>query len=325
MRHTDKKEKTLPTRKKTSTQGLVERIQQLGNKKEGSRIKLWKETSVQALLERIQQLENEKEDLRLELWKQGRKPSGRIAYVLLAFGAASVISSVFYVSSILAFIGLTLIFWGALLLFMKPIRYVKTSLLDSTAISSLTTIDRVISESNYKGKAVHLPPLPYFLKGYKGGVVYISSKKEMILPPVHEVSGKKVFVKNPQGICIVPPGLSLVNLYEKELGKEFTKVDLEYLKNNLPRLFVENLEIAKNLEINRESNLIHVKITGSVYKDFCTEVRQLSNVCNSFGCPLCSSIACALSRALGKPITIEKNEVSPDGDVIEAYYRVIEE
>jgi hypothetical protein len=325
MKKADKKEKTLPTQKETSIKAPLERIQQLGNKKEASRIEVWKETSVQTLLERIQQLENEKEDLRLELWKQGRKPSGRIAFILFAFGAASVISSVFYVSSSLAFIGLTLIFWGALLLFMKPVRYVKTSLLDSTAISSLTTIDRVISESNYKGKAVHLPPLPYFLKGYKGGIVYISSKKGVILPPVHEVSGKKVFVKNPQGICIVPPGLSLVNLYEKELGKEFTKVDLGYLKNNLPKLFTENLEIAKDLEINKENSLIHVKITGSVYKDFCTEVRKLSNVCSSFGCPLCSSIACALSRVLGKPITIEKTELSPDGDVIEAYYRVIEE
>ena len=325
MRNTGKKEKTLPTRKETGTKTLVKRIQQLENRKGALGTKLWEETSVQALIERIQQLENEKGALRLELWKQGRKPSGRIAYILLAFGAASVISSVFYVSSNLAFIGLTLIFWGALLLFMKPIRYVKTSLLDSTAISSLTTIDRVISESNYKGKAVHLPPLPYFLKGYKGGTVYISSKKEMILPPVHEVSGKKVFVKNPQGICIVPPGLSLANLYEKELGKEFTGVNLEYLKNNLPRLFTENLEIAKDLEINKENSLIHIKIIGSVYKDFCKEVRKLSNVCSSFGCPLCSSIACALSRALGKPVTIERNEVSPDGEVIEAYYRVMEE
>jgi len=226
MTNADKKEKTLPTQK---------------------------ETSIQALIERIQQLESAKEALRLELWKQGRKPSGRIAYILLFFGAASVISSIFYVSTILAFIGLTLIFWGALLLFMKPIRYVKTSLLDSTAISSLTTIDHVISEFNYKGKAVYLPPLPYFLKGYKGGVVYISSKEEIILPPVHEVSGKKVFVKNPQGICIVPPGLSLVNLYEKELGKEFAKVDLEYLKNNLPRLFVENLEIAKTSKSTKKT------------------------------------------------------------------------
>jgi hypothetical protein len=325
MRNADEKKKTIPTQEKTSAKGLLERIKQLGNNREASEVKLWKETSVQALLERIQQLENEKQNLRLELWKQGRKPSGRIAFILLAFGAASVISSVFYVSSSLAFIGLTLIFWGALLLFMKPIRYVKTSLLDSTAISSLTTIDRVISESNYKGKAVHLPPLPYFLKGYKGGIVYISSKKGTVLPPVNEVSGKRVFVKNPQGICIVPPGLSLVNLYEKELGKEFTTVDLEYLKNNLPKLFTENLEIAKDLEINKENSLIHVKITGSVYKDFCTEVRKLSNVCSSYGCPLCSSIACALSRALGKPITIEKTEVSSDSEVIEAYYRVIEE
>lgn len=283
------------------------------------------EIGVQALIERIQQLESEKEALRLELWKHRRKPSGKIAYVLLLLGAAAVILSVSYVSNTLAFIGLTLLCWGALLLFMKPIRYVKTSLLDSTAISSLATIDRVVSEFGYKGKAVYLPPLPYFLKGYKGGVVYVSSKKDISLPPVDQVAGKKVFIKNPQGICIVPPGLGLVNLYEKELGKDFTKVDTEYLRNKLPKLFVEDLEMATDLEISTKNSTIHVKITNSVYKDFCTDVRKLSNVCNSFGCPLCSSIACALSRAIGKPIVIEKTKISQDGNVIETYYRRIEE
>ncbi len=295
------------------------------SKERDETVQTQKEDAVQALIERIQKLESEKEELRLKLWKHRRKPSGTIAYIFLFFGAATIVSSIIYEEVILAFIGLTLTFWGALLLFMKPIRYVKTSLLDSTAISSLATIDRVISELDYKGKAVYLPPLPYFIKGYKGGVIYISQKKDIILPPVHEVAGKKVFVKNPQGICLVPPGLSLVNLYEKELGKELTKVEIEYLQEKLPKLFAEDLEIAKELEIKKENSLIHVKITGSIYKDLCAEVRKLSNICNSICCPLCSSIACAISRTIGKPIFLEKNEISQDGNTIEVYYRIIEE
>ena len=282
------------------------------------------ENSVQALIERVQKLENEKEALRLQLWKQKGLPSVRIAYAFLLIGGATLILSIIYALTILAFIGLSLSLWGALLLFIKPVRFVRPCLIDSTAISSLTTIERLVMDLNYEGKAVYLPPLPYFLKGYKGGTVYIHSKKSRILPPVHEIAGEKVFVKNPKGICLVPPGLGLVNLYEKELGKDFIQVDLEYLKEALPKLFVTNLEIASDLEIEKHNSLIHVRITGSVFKDLCKEVKKLGNVCDSFGCPLCSSIACALTRALGKPIIIEKTEVSSDGDVIEVYYSTIE-
>lgn len=280
---------------------------------------------LQAIIERIQELESEKEALRLELWSHKRQPSTKIAYILLLFGATALVSSIFYVSSILAFIGLGLSFWGALLLFLKPVKYVKSSFLESTAISSLENLDRVIADLNYKGKAVYLPPSPYFLKGYKGGTVYISSKKNMALPHVEELAGKKIFFKNPKGVCLVPPGLGLANLYEKELGTEFLKVDLEYLEDKLPALFTDNLEIASNFEMNAQNDAIYVKITGSVFKDFCKESRKISNICGSLGCPLCSSIACALSRAIGKPIVIEKIELSQDENVIEAYYRVIEE
>lgn len=266
---------------------------------------------------------SKKEALRPEVRKYKRKPSEIIGYMLLLFGAMALMVSVIYVSSILAFIGLGLTFWGALFLFIRPTKLMKVSLLDSTAVSSLITLDHIIDELNYEGKAVYLPPR--YLKGLKGGTIFIPSKKEIIIPPVEEVAEEKVFLKNPQGICLTPPGVGLVNLYEKELGKDFTKVNLNYLQNNLPKLFIEGLEITEGLEINVEANRIQVKIIGSIYKNFCNEVRKLSNVCNSIGCPLCSSIACALTRAIGKPIIIKKTDLSKDNKIIEVCYQMIEE
>jgi hypothetical protein len=264
------------------------------------------------------------EQLRLELWKYKRKPSGVAGYILLLYGAMAIASSIFYTSSILAFIGLGLTFWGVLFLFVRPVRYVKSSLLASTSFSSLVTIDRVIADLNYKGKGIYLPPR--YLKGLKEGTVFVSSEKDTTVPTVEEVAKEKVFLKNPAGICLTPSGLDLANLFEMELGADFAKVDLNYLQDNLPKLFIEGLEIANDFEMNVHDNLIHVKITESVYKDFCNEVRtKLSNVCRSFGCPLCSSIACALTRSTGKPIIIERIEPSTYGKVVEAYYRILEE
>ena len=281
------------------------------------------EGGAESLIERLRQLESENEALRLELWRHRRKPSGIAGYGLLILGAVSLSSSIIYSSIIPAFIGLGLAFWGALLLYIKPTRYVKADLLDSTAISTLTAIDRVTTELNYEGKGIYLPPR--YLKEIKGGTVFIPSNKEITIPPVEEVTEEKVFLKNPNGICLTPAGLGLTNLYEDELGTDFARVDFNYLQNNMPKLFIENLEIAENLELSMEGSTIHVKIVGSIYADFCRELRKTTpNICSSFGCPLCSSIALALARTTGKPITIEKTEQSEDGKTIETHCQIIE-
>jgi hypothetical protein len=43
------------------------------------------------------------------------------------------------------------------------------------------------------------------------------------------------------------------------------------------------------------------------------------------GCALCSAIACALAKATGKPVTIEKEEQSQDGKTTKIQYRIIDD
>lgn len=246
-----------------------------------------------------------------------------IGLTLVSCGILALTSSIFFVSSILGFIGLGLTFWGILLLYLKQEKYVKSQLLDSATISSLENLNKIIDELDYKGKAVYLPPK--YLKVFKSGIVYIPRKEEFNIPSVEEISEEKTFLKNPQGICLTPPGLSLANLFEKELGTDFVRTDLDYLQKNMPKLFIETLEIAQDFQMEKQNNTINVTIIDSIYKDSCTETRKLQNICGSIGCPLCSAIACALTRATGKPITIEKDDISEDNKTITIQYRIIEE
>ena len=259
---------------------------------------------------------------RTDMRNHRRSLAETVAYVLLLWGAIALITSNVFSSSVLAFIGLGLTLWGALLLYIKPAKYVKVSVLDSTAISPLETIDQIITDLNYKGKAVYLPPR--YLKDLKDGKVFISSKKNLSVPPVEEVVQQKFFLTNSKGLCLTPPGLGLANLYEKELGRSFANVDLNYLQNNLPKLLIEDLEIAEDLEVKVEGNIVKAKITGSINKDLCSETRKLANICGSVGCPLCSSIAIALTRATGVPVIIEKIEVPREGEMIEATFLLLE-
>jgi hypothetical protein len=246
-----------------------------------------------------------------------------ITWAFLSIGAIALFTSIVYVSSILAFIGLGLLFWGAILTYIQPEEYTKKVLLDAAVIPSLSALKQIIKELDYKGKAIYLPPK--YLKDPEANKVYIPKQKEGKLPtPEHNLKQEnQLLFKNPQGILLTPPGSQLTKLFEKTLNTNFAKTDLRYIIQNMSNLFIEDLEIAENLEIETKHDLIHVKIINSIFKEAHKENRKLSHLYSKIGCPLCSAIACALTKAIGKPITIENIQSSQDGKIIEATYRIL--
>ena len=274
-------------------------------------------SDVEALVGKIQQLESEKEDLRLKLRKHRFAPSKIVPASLLTIGAVALMSSIVFFSSILAFIGLGLTFWGALFLFIRPVAYVKAKLLDSTAVSSLIAIDKMLSEEACQGKALYLAPKN------EDGMVFIPANDRLTIPSTDEIAGGKVFLENPQGVFLLSPGYGLTKLFEKELGVDFSKVDLNYLQKNLPKLLIEDLEVVEEFSIDVHGEFVEVKMVGAVYQDLCREVRKLNNICLHIGCPICSAIGCALAKVTGNPVVFEGDKLSSDGKEIRARYRVI--
>ncbi|MEM3701022.1 MAG: hypothetical protein QXL57_09215 [Candidatus Bathyarchaeia archaeon] len=246
-------------------------------------------------------------------------------WITLGLGILSLITSVIYDSQILAFIGLGLTLWGIILIYIRTEDYVKESLLSATSLSTLATLNQIIDELGHKEKAIYLPPK--YLKNPENNRAYIPKSKISKLPQPEQIQAKedKLFIENPQGILITPPGSELARLFEKTLETSFTRVDLRYLQLNLPKLFIEELEIAQNLEINAETNKVHVKIENSTFQNLTKEIMKFSKLYENLGCPLSSAIACALTKAIGKPITIEKQETDEKNKTIEIEYQIIEE
>jgi hypothetical protein len=247
-----------------------------------------------------------------------------ISSVLVAAGAAALILSINYASSILAFIGLGLVFWGTIFIYIRPEEYTKRVLLDATVSPLLATLDQILQETNYEGKAVFLPP-KYFLNP-EANKAYIPKQKGTKLPTPEQIQKQEtqLIIENPQGILLTPPGAELTKLFEKTLETSFTRIDLQYLQQNMPKLFIEDLEIAQNFEIETENDKVHVKIENSTYQNLTKEAINLS-LYRGLGCPISSAIACALAKATGRPITIENQKASEDGKSIEIEYRIVEE
>jgi len=82
-----------------------------------------------------------------------RSTSSLISVNFLIAGILALIFAVYASSQILAFTGLGLTFWGALFLLVTPVRYVESNLLTSTAVSTYSTIDRIINDFKYTGKS----------------------------------------------------------------------------------------------------------------------------------------------------------------------------
>jgi len=303
------------------------------NKNNNESEKKQEPVTIQYLMKTLQQLQSEHEVLKREMVKSRRIPSGRIGFAFLVIGGATLAGSVVTSSSILAFIGLGLTFWGALFLFARPVRFVKSSLLDSTALSTYTTVDRIVSDLGYKAKSIYIPPypkeayLPEYMKGLKEMIVFIPAEDSATMPTLEEMAKKQFLLKNPKGICITPPGFGLSSVIENELRARIPQIaralTTERLFESLPRVMTSNLELAKNFEIKPENEVTHVRITGSVYSNLYSREQGLKSV-HFLGCPLASAIACILAKATGKLITIAKDNVSYDLQTIDVWYQTLE-
>lgn len=284
-------------------------------------------TTTQYLIETVKQLQEEVENLRLELRKAKSIPSGKIGFAFVIPGILALVAAVLNNSNTLAFIGLGLTFWGALFFFVRPVRFVQSSLIDSTALPTYKTIDRIVADLKYKGKSYYIPPyprevyLPHYLKGLKDPVVFISADTDG-MPSIEELAKSKFFIKNPNGICVAPPGLGLLAQFEKELRRDMGKFQLAELCETLPSI-IESLQLARDVEIKIEDRQVYLKILDSAYKDLYRLEENLKSI-HMLGCPVASAIACSLAKVSGKIVALLRDNVSADGQIIEVWYRLVE-
>lgn len=261
-------------------------------------------------------LESEKLEAAQTQISKRRRPSSSalIGYCFAGIGGLSLVLSVVFTSTVGAFVGLGLAFWGALLLFIRPRHYVRSDLMDSTALSSLASIDRVITNLGYTQKGVYVP-----VGNPEKAVIFIPSQPLNKIPKPAQLE-KQTFVKDPDGIIMVPPGLALANLFERELGVKFSEWSLREMVERLPKLLIEDLEMVQDCTIKVDGDHVSFRFVESVYSEFCSKLRSSTNVCASLGCPMCSAMACILAQVSHRPVEFDKDKYATDKGTVESSY-----
>ena len=233
-----------------------------------------------------------------------------VPYLLIIFGVASLLTSIFYSSYILAFIGLGLTFWGTLFLYIKSTKYVKLELLNATSSSTLENIERILTTAGTNSKGIYLPPKN--LQDNTASLVFIPTRPDQPLPTSVDTNPHRLQFQNPSGLLITPPGFALAKLFEKELKRPFTEPKAEDLQTLLPSLF-EALQITKNFTIEAKDTTIKVEIRNHIFRDLCEETKHLERTNWAVGSPLSSALACVFAKSTGKPVVIITDETNLEG------------
>src|SRR5665647_3092912 len=275
------------------------------------------------------------------------KRDSSLATSFITSGIALLIISLFLNLQVLSLIGLGLTFWGALFLFITPLKYVEGSYLITSTLPGYMTIDRMLTDLNPKSEAYNIPScprnvyLPEHLKGLRETVTFIPAKNatEMAMPNENRVSPQekalfenakellisiardKFLIENPKGLLITSPGIGLLNKIEQKRNTDLTKISPIELDEVLPSLLSE-LYVTKEIKMTTHENTATLQITGSLYKDLYSQKYNLKSV-NIIGCPIVNAVACAIAESTGKPTLIQKIRISQDGKVITAVFKIV--
>jgi hypothetical protein len=170
----------------------------------------------------------------------------------------------------------------------------------------------------YTEKGVYIP-----LEDPSKTVVFVPSQPLTRIPTAENLENL-TFLENPKGLVILPPGLGLADLIRRQLGAQFKELGLEKLSIRLPRVLIEDLEIAQDFDMQVDRNFVRFKLRESVYSQLCSRLRESTKISSSLGCPICSAMACIIAQVSEKPVLFEENLFKEDGRTVVSSYRILE-
>jgi hypothetical protein len=248
-----------------------------------------------------------------------------IAGAFLAVGVALLVFSVLFEMQIAAFVGLGLTFWGAVFGLTRSGNYVDSGLLDSSARSTYSTIDRMINDLKYSGQGYYIPAyprdvfLPDYLKNLREPVVFISESFDG-KPSIDELAQGKFISARTRGVFVTSPGAGVMAQVERQLQLDLSKISLEELSDILPKCLTENLNLAKSADMTLTPNGAEFRASGILYESLYDPESKPKSL-SLLGCPVVSGVACALAKTSGKTVVITEQEAS--GNSVFAAYSFI--
>ncbi len=260
------------------------------------------------------------------------------ALPLLAVGGIALLFSYIYSSLILTFIGLGLTFWGSVLYYITSSRYYPADLFRVVVEVYSESMSTILSRLGYSIKntaTVLFYPRQLRLGGLTQGYIFVykdgigpkentiqlqylegwdgdSSSKGM---DIHGRGAAIPISSTPppdadkhSGVLIKAPAQGLIDLFESRLDTNFALMSIDELSMSIERLFLEEFMLADSVEISMDDDnnyIVRATLRGKDAASICSSMHSISTAL----CPICSSIALAISKSTGKAVMVKESSV----------------
>jgi hypothetical protein len=203
-------------------------------------------------------------------------------------------------------IGFGAIFIGLFAIFVITEKAVPQKLNEAQLLSNMELLRSLSANLNLEGNGVYIPATGNLTK--EKVFIPLQEDKNYTLSTSEDIFFVTNLHGSSLGVIFPPPGLALLDIYEKEMNIKIKSITFEELEQRF-QMFCRSMGLLKNLSLKKDDEVIIVKITHSRYKDLCQRIRMdMSDICRQVCCPLCSLILCALTRALGTKVRIQHVE-----------------
>jgi hypothetical protein len=236
------------------------------------------------------------------------KSSGFLTIAILfiiMLGFSALTASIIYVSSFFAIIGLSLAFWGAILLYLMPTKSKFPLLLNGLAETASSNIEQILRGDFAFKRGVYILKNNNTPSGLQNDQFEIANSIVVFFPRNQQLkNGDSTVLDLRDGLFIKPPGNSLCEILERQIGRQFSKITFNQFVKQIP-IVLKDLKIAQSAEITYSSNVITVKITKNAFDQNCQTTDRNPLTHKYVGCLLSSAIACALLKVTSQPVRIK--------------------
>lgn len=244
--------------------------------------------------------------------------SGISILVYLVVQAGTITSAV--QGSTDAFVALGLLLIGTLITFAAPEPLVGSEIVSRAVSPAAENLALIFDSSLPQCRALHVPRAT--LGGVSQVLLVLWKGASM---PILESGGfeKETSLSwSTSSKVLEPVGISLLKGYEKVLKRDFLELDIQQLGRFLSKAIVPELQLASGFSFREVSALRFEAVwTKPTIVHTCTS-KETGN--HPELCILCSSVGCALAKALGSPVWIEESISNEVTFQVTTTYRVYE-
>ena len=222
-----------------------------------------------------------------------------LGFVFLGLGAAAfILGTVFSVPAI-ATSGFAAFLVGLLLEYLPFMPTVSAELVGGAMMPMMSNLEGLFKKLRVNTYGTYVGP------GQGNGLtscrVFIPQSSDAKLPEsgiTDEILIGSYDNSEVGGLLLDPPGSNLLSVLERESGQDIGSLKLSDLQEALNIGIVRSLELASSLRLSFEGSKVHLVLEGDALWNLTKELAEKAPiVCERIGCPICSLVACALTKS----------------------------